>query len=235
MAGLNQVRGNYVVIMDDDFQNPVSGVIQLLDFAINHDVDVTYSFYKRKKHSWFRNLGSRFNDLVGNIVLKKPKELYLSSFKVLNRFLVDEIIRYDKPYPYVDGLVLRTTSKIARVEVDHEERRSGKSGYTLAKLIRLWLNMFTSFSILPLRIAVVLGMIFSGLGLGFGIFTVIEKLSNPDLPIGYATIIVVISILAGIQLLSLGLIGEYVGRIFLTLNRKPQYTIRKRFDKKKGN
>jgi undecaprenyl-phosphate 4-deoxy-4-formamido-L-arabinose transferase len=229
MAGLNQATGDYMVIMDDDFQNPITEVVKLVNFATENDCDVTYTFYKKKKHSFFRNLGSRFNDRVANVMLKKPKNLYLSSFKVLNRFIVDEITKYDLPYPYIDGLILRTTDKIAKLEVEHHEREAGRSGYTLTKLVRLWLNMFTSFSILPLRVSTILGMIFSLLGLGLGVFTVVEKLANPDLPIGYASTIVVISIFAGIQLLSLGVIGEYVGRIFMSFNKKPQYTIRKRF------
>lgn len=229
MAGLNQATGDYMVIMDDDFQNPITEVVKLVNFATENDCDVTYTFYKKKKHSFFRNLGSSFNDKVANVMLKKPKNLYLSSFKVLNRFIVDEITKYDLPYPYIDGLILRTTDKIAKMEVEHHEREAGRSGYTLTKLVRLWLNMFTSFSILPLRVSTILGMIFSLLGLGLGVFTVVEKLANPDLPVGYAATIVMISIFAGIQLLSLGVIGEYVGRIFMSFNKKPQYTIRKRF------
>ena len=228
MAGLNQATGDYMVIVDDDFQNPITGVVKLVNYATENDCDVTYTYYKKKKHSFFRNLGSRFNDKVANVMLKKPKNLYLSSFKALSRFIVDEITQYDLPYPYIDGLILRTTDKIAKVEVEHHEREAGRSGYTLTKLVRLWLNMFTSYSILPLRVSAILGMIFSLLGLGLGVFTVIEKLANPDLPIGYAATIVVISIFAGIQLLSLGMIGEYVGRIFMSFNKKPQYTIRKR-------
>lgn len=230
MAGLNQTTGDYMVIMDDDFQNPISEVVKLLNHAAQNDCDVTYSYYKKKRHSFFRNLGSRLNDKVANVMLKKPKDLYLSSFKVLNRFIVNEIIKYELPYPYIDGLILRTTGKIAKVEVEHQKREVGKSGYTLTKLFRLWLNMFTSFSILPLRVSVIIGMLIALLGAIFGVSIIIEKLSNPDIPVGYASTIVVVLIFAGIQLASLGVIGEYVGRIFLSLNKKPQYTIRKRFD-----
>jgi glycosyltransferase involved in cell wall biosynthesis len=234
MAGLNQSSGDYMVIMDDDFQNPISEVVKLLDYATHHDCDVTYTYYKKKKHSFLRNLGSRINDRVANLMLRKPKNLYLSSFKALNRFIVDEIVKYDLPYPYIDGLILRTTEKIGKIEVEHHKREQGRSGYTLAKLIRLWLNMFTSFSILPLRVATLIGLVFSLIGLVLGVFTVIEKLANPNLPTGYPTTMVVISIFAGIQLISLGMIGEYVGRIFMSFNRKPQYTIRKRFPQGMG-
>lgn len=230
MAGLNQASGDYMVIMDDDFQNPISEVVKLLNHATQNDCDVTYTYYKRKKHSFFRNLGSRINDKVANVMLKKPKDLYLSSFKVLNRFIVDEIVKYELPYPYIDGLILRTTDKIAKIEVEHHKREAGRSGYTPTKLFRLWLNMFTSFSILPLRVSVIIGMLIALLGAIFGVSIIIEKLSNPDIPVGYASTIVVVLIFAGIQLASLGVIGEYVGRIFLSLNKKPQYTIRKRFD-----
>jgi glycosyltransferase involved in cell wall biosynthesis len=235
MAGLNQVSGDYIAIMDDDFQNPISEVGKLLDYATRNDCDVTYTYYRKKQHSLFRNLGSWFNDKVANFMLDKPKDLYLSSFKVMNRFLVSEIIKYELPYPYIDGLILRTTDKIATIAVDHHERRAGRSGYTLRKLIRLWLNMFTNFSILPLRVSFIIGVLTSLCGLVFAVLTLIEKFSNPNMPVGYASVIIAVLIFAGIQLVSVGVIGEYVGRIFLSQNRKPQYTIRKRFDKKQEN
>jgi undecaprenyl-phosphate 4-deoxy-4-formamido-L-arabinose transferase len=232
MAGLNQASGDYMVIMDDDLQNPISSVEKLLDYAIRNDCDVTYTYYRKKHHSLFRNFCSSLNDLVADVMLKKPKGLYLSSFKALNRFIVNEIIQYDLPYPYVDGLVLRTTDKIARIEVEHLERRIGRSGYTLTKLIRLWLNMFTSFSILPLRASVLLGLMMAFLGSLFGVATLIEKMTNPNVPVGYTMIVELVLICSGVQLVSLGVIGEYIGRVFLSLNKKPQYTIRKRFEKR---
>ena len=233
MAGLNQCSGDFVVIMDDDFQNPISEVMKLLNFGLEHDYDVVYTWYRKKRHALWRNLGSWFNDRVANVMLRKPRGLYLSSFKLLNRFLVKEIIKYDLPFSYIDGLILRTTEKIGRLQVEHGAREIGKSGYTLRKLIRLWMNMFVNFSILPLRVATLLGMIFSLIGLGIGVWTVIEKLSNPNLPVGYAALTVIVSIFTGIQLIAVGMNGEYVGRIFLSLNRSPQYTIRRRFEKKR--
>ena len=233
MAGLNQCSGDFVVIIDDDFQNPISEVMKLLNFSLEHDYDVVYTWYRKKRHALWRNLGSWFNDRVANVMLRKPRGLYLSSFKLLNRFLVKEIIKYDLPFSYIDGLILRTTEKIGRLQVEHGAREIGKSGYTLRKLIRLWLNMFVNFSILPLRVATLLGTIFSLIGLGIGVWTVIEKLSNPNLPVGYAALTVIVSIFAGIQLMAVGMNGEYVGRIFLSLNRSPQYTIRRRFEKER--
>jgi undecaprenyl-phosphate 4-deoxy-4-formamido-L-arabinose transferase len=230
MAGLNYTTGDFIVIMDDDFQNPISEVIKLVEYAKENSYDVVYTYYERKQHHFLRNLGSKFNDKVANVMLKKPKDLYLSSFKLISKFLVKEIIKYDLPFPYIDGLILRTTNNIGKIQVSHQERTIGKSGYTLTKLISLWLNMFTNFSILPLRVSIYIGFIFAFLGLILGTYTVIEKLSNPSLPIGFAALAVSIFIFAGVQLISLGMIGEYVGRIFLSQNKRPQFTIKKRFE-----
>lgn len=230
MAGLNKVTGDYVVITDDDFQNPISEVIKLIDAALDDEYDVVYSFFENKRHSLFRNLGSWFNNKVANLMLKKPKDLYLSSFKVLNKFLVNEIIKYQAPFPYIDGLILQITDKIGKIEVEHSERQDGRSGYTLRKLISLWLNMFTNFSILPLRVSIILGLIFAAVGLVLGVYSAIEKFSNPNIPVGFASLFVAISIFGGIQLVMLGMVGEYIGRIFLSLNKKPQYTIKKAYE-----
>jgi len=230
MAGLNNVSGDYVIIMDDDFQNPVSQVVKLISYAIQNSYDVVYTYYDKKKHSFFRNLGSHFNNLVANLMLKKPKDLYLSSFKILNRFLINEIIKYNLPFPYIDGLILRTTSNIGKINVKHQERKFGKSNYTFKKLILLWLNMLTNFSILPLRISIIIGFIFSLFGFILGIQALVEKIINPDIPIGYTSLIVIVSIFSGIQLIAIGMVGEYLGRVFLSQNKKPQYSIRKKFE-----
>jgi len=230
MAGLNHVTGDYVVIMDDDFQNPISEVVKLVQEGIKSNNDVIYTFYEKKQHTLWRNAGSWFNDKVANLMLEKPKDLYLSSFKLINKFLTQEIIKYGLPFPYIDGLILRTTNKIGKIKVEHHQRNDGQSGYTLLKLIRLWLNMFINFSILPLRISIILGFGFSFLGILLGINTVIEKIINPALPLGWASLIVIICIFSGVQLISLGMIGEYIGRIFLSQNVKPQFTIRKTYE-----
>jgi glycosyltransferase involved in cell wall biosynthesis len=231
MAGLNKANGDFAVIMDDDFQNPISEVVKLITYMTEQQYDVVYTYYDEKKHSLFRNLGSRFNDKVANVMLKKPKNLYLSSFKCINRFLIDEVIKYNLPYPYIDGLILRTTSNIGKIQVTHEDRLIGKSNYTLQKLISVWLNMFTNFSILPLRLSVIFGFFFSLLGFLIGIYALIEKINNPAIPQGYTSLIVLLSLYAGIQLIAIGMVGEYVGRMFISHNRKPQYSIRKSFTK----
>jgi len=226
MAGLSRATGDYVVIMDDDFQNPPSEAAKLLDYAAEHDCDVVYSFYQTKRHHPLRNLGSRFNNLVATILLKKPYGLYLSSFKCINRWAVLEVLKYNGPYPYIDGLLLRSTSRIGQVEVRHEQRREGRSSYTLRKLISLWLRVFLNFSVVPLRICTVLGFVFSLLGLALGVEVVWEHFTKPDTPVGWASVIVSVLIFSGVQLVMLGLIGEYLGRLYLTINGTPQFTIR---------
>lgn len=168
-------------------------------------------------------------------MLKKPKDLYLSSFKIINRFLINEVIKYDLPYPYIDGLILQCTSKIGKIKVTHSERQKGKSNYTVRKLVRLWLNMFTNFSILPLRMATILGFIFSIIGFLIGVNAVIEKIYNPNVPQGYTYLIIVISIYAGVQLIAIGMVGEYLGRMFMSHNGKSQFLIRKSFNKKSSD
>ena len=234
MAGLNQTTGAYVVIMDDDFQNPISEVVKLVRYASEHEYDVVYTYYTKKEHSLFRNLGSLFNDRVANIMLRKPKDLYLSSFKLIKRWLVLELIQYDLPYPYIDGLILRSTESIGKIKVRHAARREGKSGYTLKKLISLWLNMFTNFSILPLRATTVLGFVFAIIGFGVGFLSVVERIINPDLPQGYTSLMAFIAAVSGVQMITIGMLGEYLGRMFLSQNKTPQYTIKKRFVKGDG-
>lgn len=229
MAGLNKAEGDYIIIMDDDFQNPVSEVVKLIDYAAANDYDVVYTFYDEKKHNWWRNMGSSLNNYMATLLLKKPKALYLSSFKCMNRFLVNEVIKYELPYPYIDGLILRATADIGTLKVMHEKRQQGKSGYTFKKLIKLWSNMFTSFSVIPLRISIYVGLFFAVTGLLFGLYSILEHLMVPGLPPGFSLTITAIFTFAGIQLISLGMIGEYIGRIFLSQNKQPQYTIKNEY------
>lgn len=226
LAGLNSAAGVYAVIIDDDFQNPPEEIQRLIEEAVAGQYDVVYSYYDKKCHSWFRNLGSRFNNFIASYLLDKPKDLYLSSFKCLNRFIVEEIIKYRGPFPYIDGLILRSTRNIGKVKVKHVKRKEGRSGYTLRKLIRLWINMFVNFSIYPLRISILFGFVFLILGIVSSISIIIEKLVNPDIPVGITSILVAILVFGGIQLLILGLIGEYLGKLFLANNQTPQYVIR---------
>lgn len=225
MAGLHFASGEVVVCLDDDGQTPANEVDKLLD-KIEEGYDVVYAEYEIKKHSTFRNIGSRVNRRMTEIMLGKPKELYISSYFAAKRFVVDEMIKYQNAYPYVIGLVLRTTKNICNVKVNHRERMEGNSGYSLKKLIALWVNGFTSFSVMPLRIASFGGGIIAFLGFIYAIYTVITKILDPNRVIGWSSTITVILILGGLILLVLGMIGEYIGRIYISLNNSPQYVIR---------
>jgi len=226
LAGLNHVNGDYTVIIDDDFQNPPEEIEKLVSKAIEDNLDVVYSYYEKKYHSFFRNLGSRFNDFVASYLLNKKKSIYLSSFKCMNRFIVGEVIKYKGPFPYIDGLILRSTKNIGTVLVRHAKRADGKSGYTIRKLVRLWMNMFVNFSVYPLRMSTLLGILFSILGIFLTVFFIIDKILHPETPVGVTAILTSILTFAGVQLLMLGLIGEYLGRLFLTNNQTPAYVIR---------
>ncbi|MDD4527935.1 MAG: glycosyltransferase family 2 protein [Candidatus Margulisbacteria bacterium] len=226
MCALNYMTGDYAVIIDDDFQNPPSEIKKLLD-EIQKGYDVVYSKYEKKKHSLFRNFGSRFNDIVATYLINKPKDLYLSSFKVIEKGLVEEIIKYKGPFPYIDGLILRSTSNYSAVYVEHNKREEGRSNYTLSKLVSLWLNMFINFSVIPLRIFTLLGIIVAFISFVFAIMFLVEKLMIPDTPVGWSSIIVSILFFSGIQLVFLGLIGEYLGKLYLDHTGKPQWTVKK--------
>lgn len=226
LAGLNHVHGDFTVIIDDDFQNPPEEIERLVQKAVEGGHDVVYSYYERKRHSFLRNLGSKFNDLFASYLLDKPKGLYLSSFKCLNRFIVREIVKYKGPYPYIDGLILRLTQRIGRVLVRHDHRKDGSSGYTFRKLVRLWMNMFVNFSIYPLRVSMMLGFVFSCLGGIAILFMIVDKIIHPDIVHGFTSIMVAILMFSGIQLIMLGLIGEYIGKLFMSNNQTPQFVER---------
>ncbi|MEA5090481.1 glycosyltransferase family 2 protein [Solidesulfovibrio sp.] len=226
MAGLNHARGDYAVIMDDDFQNPPEEVGRLVAAARDGGFDVVYTSFPEKRHDWHRNIGSAFNDRVATWLLGKPRDLYLSSFKCLSRFLVETVTAYKGPAPYVDGLILRATRNIGVIEVEHRERAAGQSGYTLRKLIRLWLTMFVNFSVMPLRLSAILGLCISGFGLLMGVWSFLEKIFSNALPKGWPMLYITMVIFSGIQLVMLGVLGEYVGRVLLEINRTPQFVVR---------
>jgi glycosyltransferase involved in cell wall biosynthesis len=226
LAGLNHARGRYVAILDDDGQNPPEEVRTLYRAIADGGQDVVYGRYRVKRHDVWRNLGSRFHDRVANVMLRKPPDLYLSSFKILNRFTVDEITRYKGAFPYIDGLILRTTRSLGQVEVSHRSAE-GPSTYTLRKLVHLWLNMFLNFSITPLRISALLGVATSMVSLLLLVAIVVDKLYvNPNVTHGLPTVLVVVTLFAGVQLVILGTIGEYLGRLFLDHSSAPQFVVR---------
>ncbi len=225
IAGLRHIRGDYVITMDDDLQNPISEVVKLFEHARAGGWDVVYTYYDQKQHAAWRNLGSRFANWVADRLLDKPRGLYLSSFRCMSAFVAEAVTRYEGPYPYVDGLIMQATQHIDRILVEHMPRASGQSGYTLRRLVRLWLNLFVNFSAMPLRISVIAGAVVGLLGLaGFAVVVIEALLRAP--PPGWASLMAGTFLLSGIQMMMLGIIGEYLGRLFLTVNGKPQSLVR---------
>lgn len=225
MAGFHQVTGDILVCLDDDGQTPANEVGKLLE-KIEAGDDVVYASYAHKQHSLFRNMGSYVNEKMAQFLLGKPKELYVSSYFAARRFVVNEMLKYENAYPYVIGLVLRTTKKISNVAVNHRQREVGQSGYTLGKLLALWFNGFTAFSTKPLRIATISGSIFAVFGFCYGIYTVIKKFVNPAVPVGFSSMMSAIMFIGGMVMLMLGLIGEYIGRMYICMNSAPQFVVR---------
>lgn len=225
MAGFRQVGGDYIVCLDDDGQTPADEVGKLLE-KLEEGYDAVYASYEDKKHSTFRNLGSAANKKMTEIMLGKPKELYISSYFAVRRFVVDEMLRYEGCYPYVIGLVLRSTKNIANVPVTHRERESGKSGYTLGKLLSLWMNGFTSFSVKPLRLANYFGWASALIGFIYMLVIVIRHFVSGGAPLGWASTTALLLLLGGVILIVLGLAGEYIGRIYMCINATPQYLVR---------
>ena len=225
MAGFRHVTGDIVICLDDDGQTPAGDVGKFLA-EIEAGRDVVYARYLNKQHTAFRNFGSKINEIMTRFMLGKPKELYISSYFAAKRYVIDEVVRYENSYPYVIGLVLRTTKNICNVDVKHRQRETGHSGYTMKKLFGLWFNGFTAFSIQPLRFATMVGRFCAGSGFLYGIYTVIKRLINPAVPLGFSSLMSAVVFLGGMIMLMLGLIGEYVGRIYISLNNSPQYVIR---------
>jgi polyisoprenyl-phosphate glycosyltransferase len=225
MAGLAHSCGESIVVMDDDLQHPPSAIPRLLQ-ALEHGADVCYGNYSKRKHALWKRVGSRFNDVVATLLLGKPKSLYLSSFKAMKRAIAVEVVKYDGPFAYVDGLILESTSAITSIDIGHAERRSGEGNYSLRRSVSLWLKMVTSFSVFPLRVLFVLGSVVAFLSMLMVAYVVFSKFTNPDVPVGWSSTIAIILFVGGLQMLGLGLLGEYLGRAYMKLNRKPQYVVR---------
>ena len=225
MAGFHQCSGDIIVCLDDDGQTPADEVGKLLD-KIEAGYDVVYASYGNKRQAGWRNLGSWVNSKMTEIMLGKPPELVVNSYFAARRFVVDEMLRYEHCYPYVIGLVLRSTKHICNVPVHHRAREEGRSGYTLGKLLGLWMNGFTSFSVKPLRIASYFGTLSAVAGFLYMIYIIINHFTRHTAPLGWASTTALLLLLGGVILLVLGLIGEYVGRIYMCANNAPQYVAR---------
>lgn len=225
VAGLRVARGDYVVTMDDDLQNPPAEVTKLIAAAERERRDVVYSTYTQKEHSWWRNVGSAITNLIANYVVDKPRGLYLSSFRCMSRLVAQEVAKSRNPYPYVDGLIFQVTQNVGVVQVEHAAREQGASGYTFHKLVRLWISMLINVSVVPLRLMTFAGLITSLLGFVALIEVVIEHLTRRT-PTGWGSVMAAVLLLSGTQLLLLGILGEYVGRIYLGISEKPQSVVR---------
>ncbi len=224
MAAMNYADGDYILGMDDDMQTHPSQIFRLLD-KISEGYDLVYGRYNKKQNGFFKNLTSKFNEVSSRILLGRPKDIVSSNFWVITRAVKDEVIRYKNYNPYVDGIFYRTTNNIANVTVEHHRREVGSSNYTLKKLMTLWLA-YWNYSVIPLRISALLGTIFACFGFLGAVITLIRKLVTPDMQVGWASIMCCMFVFFGIVLLVLGIIGEYIGKIILSINSTPQYIVR---------
>ncbi len=223
MCGFGEVSGKYIVTIDDDLQIPPEEIAALYQ-EIQNGHDIVYGLYKNKKHSVFRNLGSEFVQFV--YMRTFDTDIRLTSFRIIRKEIVASILSYEKSFTFIDGLISWYTANIGKVYVEHHERKIGKSGYSLKRLIVLSLNMLTNFSIVPVQIASLIGIAFSITGFLFGLFFICKKIFFGVPVSGFTSLIVAVTIFAGVQLLTLGILGEYISRIHINVNKRPQYAVR---------
>lgn len=226
LTGYRHARGAYCVNIDDDGQNPPAEALRLWRHAVAERLDVVYGHYAQKEHSLFRNLGSWFTNRLTDWVLDKPPGFYLSSFRCVSAFVAHEVASHQGPFPYIDGLILQVTQAIGAIEVNHAARTEGESGYNLRRLVRLWISTFVNFSIMPLRLATLLGLLMAAVGLAGLALVLYLRLTDQGPDYGWGTLMGALLVFSGAQLVMLGLIGEYLGRMFLTVNHRPQSVVR---------
>lgn len=227
MAGYKSSKGDIIVGMDDDGENDPKYMFQLIE-KIQDGYDCAMGEYDEKKKG-FRNFGTKINNLMAEKLINKPKNITLTSYYACKRFVVDQICEYDNAYPYIAGLLLQATENIATVQIKKENRISGKSNYSLRKLIKLWVSGFTAFSIKPLRVSSTIGFVCAFIGFVLGIVIIIRKLFL-DIMVGWSSIVAIILFIGGLIMLMLGMIGEYIGRIYLSINKSPQFVIKDRIN-----
>ena len=227
MAGLNHASGDLVVVMDDDGQCPMDRLWDLVRPIETGEADVSMAKYPERKQSVFKNFGTYVNQRMTELILDKPRELEFTNFMAIKRCVVREMVKYQNPYPYMTGLLLRSTKHIVNIGMEERSRHDGKATtFTFVKLLSLWMNGLTAFSVKPLRCATLLGFLFAAAGFLFGVYLVFRKLFSPDIEMGYSSIMVSIVVIGGLLMLMLGIIGEYLGRIYICLNKSPQYVVR---------
>jgi len=226
LTGWRHARGAYIVNLDDDGQNPPAEGARLWQHASREGLDVVFGHYEVKRHSAWRNAGSWFTNRMTDWALDKPPGFYLSSFRCVSSFVTRQVVDYAGPYPYVDGLLLQVTQRIGSITVRHDERRAGASGYTMRRLFRLWLSAWLNFSLLPLRAATAVGVVTAAAGLLAFIVVVWLWMVQRGPAYGWGWVMAAVLVFSGTQLVMLGLIGEYLGRMFLTVNQRPQSVVR---------
>lgn len=225
MAGFNYAEGEIIITMDDDLQHHPQDIPALIHQLNLNNADICFGRFPIKKQVLWKNFGSCFNNLMAKILLKKPKTLYLSTFIIFKGWVKNEIIKYTGPFPYVQGLLLNITSKITQLDINHHDRPEGKGNYNLIKSLRLWLKVATGFSITPLRISSYLGFFTAATSMLYGIYILTNYLFFQKDVRGWTSLFTAILFLGGIQLIMIGILGEYIGRIHLTTNRKSQFNI----------
>lgn len=225
MAGFNNTHGDLVVTLDDDGQTPVENLRLMVD-KIQEGYDVVSAKYTvRHQASLLRRIGTILNRKMSRWLIERPDGITISVFLVIKKFVVDEIIKYRQPFPYLSGLILRITHNICNIEMEQAERLTGQSGYSFKKLLGLWLNGFTAFSIKPLRLATMCGLLSSGFGVILAIITILRKLFFSNILTGWSSLMIILLIIGGLILFVLGIMGEYIGRIYMCINNTPQYVI----------
>jgi len=234
MAGIRFASGDYIVSVDDDLQTPPDEMGKLIGELEINNYDVVFAKYKTENKSIFRVFGSFVNNIMANTLVNKPKNISATSYFIMKKYIAKEIIKYEHAYPYLGGLIFRVTQNVENVLIEHRDRKIGKSNYTLKKLLQLWFNGFTNFSVQPLRISSIFGLFLSMTGFIYLLIVIIKKIMNPGISAGWTSIMAAIIFFGGIQLLSIGLLGEYIGRIFLSINKKPQYVIKEKYNFKEG-
>lgn len=225
MAALPYATGDAIVYMDDDGQHPATGIFPLVE-KLSEGYDIVYARFPQKKHSFFKRITSRLYQKVSEFIGNKPKGISVSSFTAWSRMAADAVMRYKSPFPAAGLYLNKVTTKIANVDMEHRDRLAGESGYSFSKLIGLTITALTNFSIIPLRIASIVGVCCSAMGFVTGAIVIIRKLLNPAIAAGYTSSIAVQLFIGGIIMMILGVLGEYIGRIYMTISDLPQYNIR---------
>lgn len=225
MATLKYASGEYLVCLDDDGQCPMQRFWELFE-PIRLGKDVSIAKYPHKKQSLIKNIGSKLNKLMVKLVLDTPRNFTMSNFFIMRKYVAKEIVNYNNPYPYMTGLLLRTTNSFEYVLMEDRERLSGTTGYTFRKLLSLWLNGFTNFSVRPLRISGLFGAGSACIGILMGIIVVMRKLLQNNIDSGWTSIISIMLFIGGLNMIMLGMVGEYIGRMFICINKSPQYVVK---------